>query len=44
LSADYDRGDNQLEPSGVIPVSDADRGRDAAKISGGSDCRRNHPL
>lgn len=44
LSADHDRGDNQLERSDVIAVADADRGRDAAKIPGGSDWRRNYPL
>ncbi len=44
LSADHDRGDNQLERSDVICVSDADRSRDAAKIPGISDWRRNYPL
>jgi hypothetical protein len=38
LSAD------QLERSDVIPVSDADRGRDAAKIPGIGDWRSNYPL
>jgi drug/metabolite transporter (DMT)-like permease len=44
LSADHDRGDNQLERSDVIPVSDADRDGDAAKIASGSNWRRNYPL
>jgi hypothetical protein len=44
LSADHDRGGNQLERSDVITVSDADRGGDAAKIPGIGDWRRNYPL
>lgn len=38
---DHIRGNNQSKRSDVIPVSDADRDRDAAISLGGSDWRRN---
>jgi len=44
LSTDHDRSDTQVERPNVIPVSEADRGRDPAEIPGISNWRRNYPL
>ena len=44
LSTSHDWSDTQVERPNVIPVSEADRGRDPAEIPGISNWRRNYPL